>query len=140
MVEIYTKNKSGLLVEDGEAITFDTATIKTCSCASVDTPTNTIHLNKEGIYQISFNAIIANSASSSDVINVSMYNKGVEVQQALAGVASSSSDDVENISFSTILRVRPSCEMIDNTTDLQFILSGTDALVYFANVDVIKVS
>lgn len=54
--------------------------------------------------------------------------------EAFCSAQSSSISDIENMSFNTIVSVRPSCAYINNTLSLTFNMTGIDALVYLANV------
>lgn len=140
MLQMYTDVSGGRTVQENTSIVFDNKTIQTGCTVTANEPTNTVTLRREGIYSVQFNAIISNTTSSSEFIGINMERDGVDVPEAQTGAASSSTSDVDAVSFSTLVRVRPSCCSVDNTTRLQFKVTGSDALVYFANVVVTKLA
>lgn len=139
MLQMYTDVSGGRTVQENTSIVFDNKTIQTGCTVTANEPTNTVTLRRAGIYLVQFNAIISNTTSSSEFIGISMERDGIDVQEAKTGATSSSTSDLVAVSFSTLVRVRPSCCAVDNTTRLQFKVTGSDTLVYFANVVVSKV-
>lgn len=140
MLQMYTEVAVGRNVKEDSAIVFDNKTIQTGCTATANTPSNTITLHKAGFYRVDFNAVISNNEASNELIGIIMERNGVEVNDAQTGATSSSTSDVKALSFSTLVRVRPNCEAVDNTTRLQFKVIGSDALIYFANVLVTKIA
>lgn len=139
MLQMYTEVSGGRAVQENTSIVFDNKTIQTDCTVTANEPTNTITLRRAGIYLVQFNAIISNTTSASEFIVINMERDGVDVPEAHTGATSSSISDLVVVSFSTLVRVKPSCCAVDNTTRLQFKVAGSDALVYFANVVVSKV-
>ena len=139
MLEMYTDVSGGRVTQDNTSIVFDNKTIQTDCTVTANEPTNTITLRRAGIYLVQFNAIISNTTSASEFIGINMERDGIDVPEAHTGATSSSIDDLVAVSFNTLVRVKPSCCAVDNTTRLQFKVTGSDALVYFANVVVSKV-
>ena len=139
MLQMYTNVSGGRVTQNNTSIVFDNKTIQTGCTVTANEPTNTITLRRAGIYSVQFNAIISNTTSTSEFIGINTERDGVDVPEAHTGAASSSTDDLVAVSFNTLVRVRPSCHAVDNTTRLQFKVTGSDALVYFANVIVSKV-
>lgn len=89
---------------------------------------------------VHFNAVVSNDNAINELISVIMENNGVAVNSAQACATSESITDIENIEFTALVRVRPSCCSVDNTARLQFKVTGSNALVYFANVVVTKIA
>lgn len=139
MLQMYTEVSGGRVTQDNTSIVFDNKTIQTDCTVTANEPTNTITLRRAGIYLVQFNAIISNTTSASEFIGINMERDGIDVPEAHTGATSSSTDDLVAVSFNTLVRVKPSCCAVDNTTRLQFKVTGSDALVYFANVVVSKV-
>ena len=139
MLQMYTEVSGGRVTQENTSIVFDNKTIQTDCTVTANEPTNTITLRRAGVYLVQFNAIISNTTSSSEFIGISMERDGIDVQEAKTGATSSSTSDLVAVSFSTLVRVRQSCCAVDNTTRLQFKVTGSDTLVYFANVVVSKV-
>lgn len=112
----------------GSNITFDTNRVAT-NCAiqhTVGSPL--VVLNRPGYYYISFNAIAAAVAETETApITVQLYNENTEIVGATASALSESSTSEVNLSFSTIVKVKPSCCMIDNTGMVTIKSTGTDA-------------
>lgn len=139
MLQMYTDVSGGRVTRDNTSIIFDNKTIQTDCTVIANEYTNTISLRRAGIYLVQFNAIISNTTSTSEFIGINMERDGIDVPEAHTGATSSSTSDLVAISFNTLVRVKPSCCAVDNTTRLQFKVTGSDALVYFANVVVSKV-
>lgn len=62
----------------------------------------------------------------------------VVVPEALAVATSASTTDYVNLAFTTLVRVKPSCCAVDNTTTLTFLNTNEDIL-FNANVVITKV-
>ena len=62
----------------------------------------------------------------------------VVVPDALAVATSTSTTDYVNLAFTTLVRVKPSCCTVDNTTTLTFLNTNADIL-FNANVVIAKI-
>ena len=62
----------------------------------------------------------------------------IQVEEAVASASSTADTDIVNVSFSTILQVRPSCKAIDNNAVLTVNYLGQVATGNLANLTVIK--
>lgn len=140
MLQLYSEVAGGRLVTNNQDIVFDNKVEQTGCTATANTPTNTIELNRQGFYMVHFNAVISNDNDVNEFINVVMQNNGVDVESAQAGATSSSTTDIENIAFTALVRVRPSCCSVNNRVRLRFKVTGSNAIVYFANVVVTKIA
>lgn len=140
MLQMYMESAAGVTVAQNEAIVFTNKVVQTGCTAVANTPTNTVTLNRPGFYIIQFNASVSNDAAASELINVIMENNGVEVESAQSSATSDSATDIENLSFSAIVQVRPNCPAINNTANLTFVLTNATTLVYYANVVVTKIA
>lgn len=97
----------------------------------------TFQLNKPGYYYVTFNA----SASTSDtagIVTVQLNNGGQVVPGAAASFYSEATANTENVSFSTIIRVPPSCCAINNTANLTLVNTGVSAVYNNVNVNITK--
>lgn len=97
----------------------------------------TFQLNKPGYYYVTFNA----SASTSDtagIVTVQLTNGGQIVPGAVASFSSEATANTENVSFSTIIRVPPSCCAINNTANLTLVNTGVSAIYNNVNVNITK--
>lgn len=151
MLQLYSSSETGVSNPVNSNIVFNNKTIQTGCTANANTPTNTITLNRSGLYMVEFNGIISGIDTADEVeeaevptvanfVGVQMFNNGNEVPEALTGATSAEATDVEAVSFQTIVRVRPGCCSVDNTARLTFKIVGNNANVYFANVVVTKLA
>lgn len=140
MLQMYTEVSGGRNVEEDSAIVFDNKVVQTGCTVTANAPSNTITLHRPGFYKVDFNAVVSNDEASTELIGIIMESNGVEVPEAQTSATSSSTTGVEAVSLSTLVRVRPNCCAVDNTARLQFKVTGSNALVYFANVVVTKIA
>jgi hypothetical protein len=139
MLQANTYNTTGVEVNANSPVTFENVTVET-GCTATCTPgSTTIYLNRPGYYMVQFNGYgNIETAATNGTLEISMYNNGTEVPYANALAASTSPADIENIQFSTIVRVLPSCPSIDNDAALTFVNTGAEATYYNINVTVTK--
>lgn len=152
MLQLYSSSATGVSTHVDSNIVFDNKSIQTGCTAVANTPTNTVTLNKSGLYMVEFNGIISGIAAAeaevdaaviptvANFVGVQMFNNGIAVPEALTGATSAASTDVNAVSFQTLVRVRPGCCSVDNTARLTFKVVGNNANVYFANVVVTKLA
>ena len=98
---------------------------------------NTFQLNKPGYYYVTFNAVAAATETVGD-LTVELYNNGVAVPGATATVTTATAGNNDNYAFTTIIRVLPSCPMINNTAELTVVNTGVDATYTVANINITK--
>lgn len=98
---------------------------------------STITLAKPGLYLVAFNADGSTSGTAGNLA-VQLYQNGVAVPGAVSTVSSDTAADLETISFTKIILVKPSCCSIDNTAYLTFVNTGVASLYTNINVDVVK--
>ena len=119
----------------GSNISFDTNRVATSCTSQHLAGSPSIVLNRPGYYFISFNTIAAASnATETTPITVQLYNEDDLIEGATASELSAADTDIVNLSFSTIVRVRPSCCYVDNTGILTFKSTGADAVFTTPNV------
>lgn len=116
-------------------LTFTTDRILTGCTATRDG--STFHLNKPGYYYITFNADAATTSAAGNVI-VQLQSGGALVPGASASATSAAAGDLENLAFSTIIRVSPSCCAIDNTVSLTVVNAGVEATYTNVNINITK--
>lgn len=139
MLQLYTESTAGVVVTENADIVFTNKAVGIGCVATANTPTNTVQLNAPGVYEVSFDATISASAAAASTINVIMENNGVDMPQAQAAATSDSTTDMESISFTSLVTVRPSNCFINNTARLTFNVRGSEAMLYNANVVVKRV-
>lgn len=102
---------------------------------------STIKLNCPGYYYVSFNGdAVATAATETAPIVVTLFNKTLAVPGAEASALSATDDQVVNLSFSTIIKVGPSCCVVDNDGQLTFTNTGADATYTNVSVSVFKLN
>lgn len=97
----------------------------------------TFQLNKPGYYYVTFNAS-ASTSGTAGIVTVQLNNGGQIVPGAVASFNSESTANTENVSFSTIIRVPPSCCAINNTANLTLVNTGVSAIYNNVNVNITK--
>lgn len=90
-------------------------------------------LTKPGFYFLNFNGDVEGTAAGD--ITVELQSNNVPVPGAEATTTVAATSVVNNIGFSTIIKILPSCCSIDNTQILTFLNSGIEAI--FNNVNVV---
>lgn len=140
MLEIYSESLNGIAVEVNNAITFNNKVLQTGCTATANTPANTVRLNKAGFYSVHIDAIIANNTAEAGLVGIQLYNNNDEAPNAYTAHTSTGNTNLVSVGFDTIVQVRPSCSVIDNTANLQFKVVDNNAMIYFANVVVTKIA
>lgn len=133
---ISTFNSTAQTVEVDSAYVFDTNRIAT-GCTVSHTPgTATFILNKPGYYYVTFNTVFTTGATG--VATVELQNDGITIPGALGSETITTVGDTKSISFSTIVKVLPSCAAIDNTAVLTFVATGIELQSTAATVNITK--
>ena len=134
MISIY--NSTTQTVDVGGAYVFDTNRIVT-GCTVSHTPgASTITLTKPGYYYVTFNTTFT-TATTGDV-TVELQNGGTAVPGANGTETVTTVGDTKSISFATIVKVLPSCCMVDNTATLTFVVDGIAITATNAAVNITK--
>jgi hypothetical protein len=133
---ISTFNSTTQTVDVGGAYVFDTNRIVT-GCTVGHVPgTSSLVLNKPGYYYITFNTTFT-TATTGDA-TVELQNGGIAVPGANATETVTTAGDTKSISFTTIVKVLPSCPAIDNTTTLTFVATSIALDASTASVSITK--
>lgn len=133
MINSYTNTTLAVLTN--EALTFNINSVKT-GCTVTHSPSSTtFSLNKPGFYFVTFNGVGAATDATVGNIVVQLQQNGVNIPGALASAESTTAlTDVRNLSFSTIIQVKPSCCAVDNNVNLTFVNTGIPTT--FSNINV----
>lgn len=133
MLDTYTPTSQTISADT--PINFDI--VRHCTCCKIQhtTGTPTITLRVPGYYFVSFNAVASATDTTTDPIVVQLTNNGVSVPGGTTSALSAAADTPVSLSFTTVVKVLPSCCAIDNTTSLQIVNSGIEAL--FTNVELV---
>lgn len=97
----------------------------------------TISLVKPGVYLISVDANVA-EAGTAGLISIQVQKNGVNINGAKASVDSSATGDAENIHVTTLVKVLPSCCMVNNNANITVVNNGVGAVYSNANITVVK--
>ena len=131
---ISSYNTTTQAVATGDLLTFTTDRILT-GCTATRSG-QTFQLNKPGYYYVTFNAIAA--ATTLGELTVELQNNGVVVPGAVSTYTTTTDGDNASYAFSTIIRVPPSCCVVDNTARLTLVNSGVDATYTNVNINITK--
>lgn len=133
---ISSYNSTTQTVEVGAAYLFDTNRVVT-GCTVGHTPGSPAFiLTKPGYYYVTFNTTFDTTAAGD--VSVELQRNGVAVPGAEGTETVTTVGDTHSISFATIIRVLPSCSVIDNTTTLTFVATGIALEASVANVNITK--
>jgi hypothetical protein len=131
MVNSYTNTSQTLNTND--VLTFATnRTLNGCSVTHTE-GTGTFVLKKPGYYYVFFNG--SGAAETAGNIVVQLLSNGVEVPGAVASGYSAANTNEETVSFSTIIKVLPSCACVNNTTTIS--LQNTGVETTFSNLNIV---
>ena len=97
----------------------------------------TFQLNKPGYYYVTFNAVAAATTTVGE-LTVELYNNGVAVPGAEASYTTTTAGENANYAFSTIIRVLPSCPLVNNIANLTVVNTGVDATYTNVNINITK--
>jgi hypothetical protein len=129
-------NSTTQTVEVGGAYVFDTNRIAT-GCTVGHVPgTSVFTLNKPGYYYVTFNTIFT-TATTGDA-TVELRNGETAIPGAIGTETVTTAGDTKSISFSSIVKVLPSCPAIDNTVTLTFVATGIELDATTATVNITK--
>ena len=144
MLQSYSMNNSGITLNTNDAVPFNINNINTRCKVTHAAGTPTIEINQSGYYQINFSSFGYNTGAVVEGTDYSgMYafqlnNKGVPIVNAIASASSTSDETVENVSFSVILYVPPSCKAVNNNASLTVNYLGQVGTLFGTNITVIR--
>lgn len=135
MINSYTSTSQTVLTNSN--LNFNINRIKTGCTVTHSEGTPTFSLNRPGFYFISFNCDASTAETSGNIV-VQLRNNNELVPGAISTVNSTVATDVETLSFTTIIQVKPSCCAINNSTNLTIINTGVSATFTNANLVITK--
>ena len=131
MISAYNTSEQ-TVVENGNLL-FSTNRILTGCTVTHEPGTATFSLNRPGYYFVSFMGDAAATAADPGVIAVQLLSNTTEVPGALSSSNSTGAADTQSLSFSTIVRVTPTC--CPMTTPVTLTLQNTGVEAVFSNVN-----
>ena len=132
MISSYNITTQAVLT-DG-VINFTTDRILTGCTATRDG--QTFQLNKPGYYYVTFNAVA--TATEAGEITATLENNGNVVVGATASMTAGEVGDLVNLAFTTIIKVPPSCCMVNNTGNLTVVNTGVGVTYTNVNLNITK--
>ena len=116
-------------------LTFTTDSILTGCTGTRNGPT--FQLNKPGYYYITFNGVGLPTTTVGEV-SIELQNNGVTVPGTLSAFTPAAVTDTGSVSFSTIIKVAPSCCAMDNRVSLSVVNTGVPTTFTSANINITK--
>lgn len=133
MINSYTNTSLAVLTNG--TLNFNINSIRTGCSVTHSEGTPTFSLNRAGIYLVTFNGVGAATEAVGD-ITVQLQKNGANVPGALTTASSTTAlTDIESLSFSTLIEVKPSCCAVDNSVDLTLVNTGVPAT--FSNINLV---
>lgn len=125
---LYTYSLDSQTVNANSDVVLNTNGVKgSCDGITHIAGTPTITINKTGTYIITVN-LDATSATTG-TSQFSLYNNGTAVKGALATTTVATANNIDNYSFTTIIKVRPSCPAVNNIAQLTVVNTGANAAI-----------
>lgn len=132
MIGSYSNTSQTVL--SGGNISFDINDINTNCSITHAAGTPIFVLKNPGRYFITFNGAFAPVATDGGLVTVSLNRNNIGVPGAAASCTTTSSADINTLTFSKIIQVKPSCCSVDNTTALSF--ANVSGAAVFTSVNV----
>ena len=133
MINSYTSTSQTILTN--ALINFNINAVKTGCTVTHAEGTPTFSLNRPGLYYVAFNADALPTAAGDLVAQLRSNN---ELVPGAIATTTGTTTSTENLSFSRIIQVKPSCCSIDNSVNLSVINSGDGATYSNANIVITK--
>lgn len=99
--------------------------------------TDSFKLNKPGYYYVAFDGS-ASTIGTAGNVTVELFSNGAAVPGALTSTYSAAAVNVGSLGFSTIVRVLPSCNCVDNSVTLTLQNTGVEATYTNVNLTITK--
>ena len=132
MISSYNITSQAVATDD--LLTFTTDRILTGCTATRNG--QTFQLNKPGYYYVTFNAVA--TATETGEITTTLQNNGIAVIGATASMTAGTVGDLVNLAFSTIIKVPPSCCVVNNAGNLTVANTGVGATYTNVNINITK--
>lgn len=115
-------------LSEGEIIQFTQNRHQTHCNISHSLGTGSIALLKPGYYLVNFTGVTSATATATDPITVQLNVNGAPLSGAYASALSAAANSPVNLSFSTVVKVFPSCRACNNDTALTLVNGKVEAL------------
>ena len=144
MLQTYTVSSTGIELNTGDTVPFNINDISTCCNIVHSAGTPTIEIRRKGYYKITFSSVGYNTGAVvagtpySGMYAFQLNNKGVPIVNAVAASSSTAVATTENVMFSYILYIPPSCAIVNNRAELTVNYLGQVGTLQSANLTVEK--
>lgn len=137
MLETYGRNVS---VIENQNIPLASVSVQK-GCTAIKTATDTIQLNKCGVYMIEFDCSGSITGTTAGTISVQLAKDGVLQPQAFTASTPTANTDIRSMSFNTLVQVRESnsCKCCDSPTVITLVNTGLAATYTQVNATVTKI-
>lgn len=132
-------------------VVYDNIDVSTGCAINYTAGTPSINIGRQGLYLITANSTVTvpsttssaaattDSATTSN-IQVSLQNNGVTLPGSIASIDPVTAGDATPVSLTSVIAVRPSSCVIDNTARLQIVNTGVAATYDNVHITVIKIA
>lgn len=132
MLNTYTSTNQ--TVAANETVKFTTNGLFTSSCINHPANSDIITLNRSGYYKIDFYATgTATASTATSPITFQLYKDNSAVTSVLSSELSATNTDTRSFNFTTVIRVKNSCPMVDSSISLKVVNTGEGATLSNAN-------
>ena len=138
MIYSYSDKDQAVVSEGGLVYNFDS--IKTgCTVSHVE-GTSTFTLSRPGYYYVIVTATGAATETGTGEITLTLYNKTTPVDGAIATASSDGLTDVADLVINAIVKVAPSCCVVNNAAVLTVVNTGADATYANTTITITKIA
>ena len=139
MVYSYTSGKQ--TVNTDSVISFTNDSIKTGCTVTHTAGSGIFILTKPGYYYVTVTADATATADAvTDPIVLELYNGTTPLSAAIASELSESTTDVVNLTINAIIKVLPSCCMVNNDVTLNVVNTGVNAILNNITITITKIA
>ena len=122
MFQAYTNTQA--IYSQNQPINFNTVKFKDCRIS--DTGGTNFSICAPGKYVISFNGVGASNTADS-AFSIALSQNGTILPETTSAITSIDAESEGTLSFLTIVSILPSCCSVNNTTNLQVVVTSTNA-------------
>lgn len=139
MVYSYNIEKQSLGTDS--IVVFTTDAIKTGCTVTHTEGTGIFTLTRPGYYYVTVTAdLAATEAQTTDPVQLQLYNGTTALSAATAAELSTSDTDIVNLTINTIIKVEPSCCIVNNNVSLNVVNTGVEATAFNTTITITKIA
>lgn len=134
---VYSYNSTKQTLATNADVIYNNDVVKTGTTVTHTPGTSIFTLNRPGYYYVTVTASGAATAAGTDPISLALFNGTVQLPGA---VSTALSEDTTSMTINTIIPVRPSCCMVDNTVELHVVNTGVEATYDNTTITITKIA